>query len=44
MPLLSRLPQPRSPRRRTTWPAAGHKVYPYLLRNVEILRPDQVWC
>ena len=31
------------PRRRTTWPAAGHKVYPYLLRNVEISRPDQVW-
>jgi putative transposase len=31
------------PRRRTTWPAAGHKIYPYLLRNVEISRPDQVW-
>jgi putative transposase len=31
------------PRRRTTWPAAGHKVYAYLLRNVEISRPDQVW-
>lgn len=31
------------PRRRTTRPAAGHKVYPYLLRNVEISRPDQVW-
>jgi len=21
-----------------------HKVYPYLLRNLEIVRPDQVWC
>ena len=31
------------PRRRTTWPAAGHKIYPYLLRNVAVLRPDQVW-
>jgi putative transposase len=31
------------PKRRTTWPAAGHKIYPYLLRNVKILRPDHVW-
>ena len=22
---------------------AGHRVYPYLLRNVSIERPDQVW-
>ena len=32
------------PKRRTTWPAAGHQIYPYLLRNVEVLRPDQVWA
>lgn len=32
------------PKKRTTWPAAGHKIYPYLLRNVEIVRPDQVWA
>jgi len=32
------------PKRRTTWPGAGHKVYPYLLRNVEVTRPDQVWA
>jgi putative transposase len=32
------------PRRRTTRPAAGHKIYPYLLRNLEITRPDQVWA
>jgi len=31
------------PKRRTTWPGAGHRIYPYLLRNVEIVRPDQVW-
>ena len=31
------------PKRRTTWPAAGHKIYPYLLRNVAIERPNQVW-
>ena len=31
------------PRRRTTWPGQGHKIYPYLLRNLEISRPDQVW-
>jgi len=24
-------------------PAPGHEVYPYLLRHVEILRPNQVW-
>lgn len=32
------------PRRRTTWPGAGHKIYPYLLRNLTIARPDQVWA
>jgi putative transposase len=31
------------PKRRTTQRAAGHNIYPYLLRNVEITRPDQVW-
>jgi putative transposase len=31
------------PKKRTTWPGAGHKIYPYLLRNVEATRPDQVW-
>jgi putative transposase len=32
------------PKRLTTWPGAGHKIYPYLLRNVEVTRPDQVWA
>lgn len=31
------------PKRRTTWPGAGHRIYPYLLRNVAIERADQVW-
>ena len=33
-----------SPKRRTTLAAAGHQVYPYLLRNIKIDRPNQVWC
>jgi putative transposase len=31
------------PKRRTTWPGAGHKIYPYLLRNIEVTRANQVW-
>jgi putative transposase len=31
------------PKPRTTRRAKEHKIYPYLLRNVEITRPDQVW-
>ena len=29
---------------KTSKPAAGHKVYPYLLRDLAIERPNQVWC
>lgn len=29
---------------RTTKPGAGHRVYPYLLRNLKIDRPNQVWA
>jgi putative transposase len=32
------------PKRATTRRAAGHKMYPYLLRNLAITRPDQVWA
>ena len=32
----------RSPR--TSQPAAGHKVYPYLLSDIKITRPNQVWA
>jgi putative transposase len=31
-------------RPRTTTPEPGHKIYPYLLRGVEITRPNQVWA
>jgi putative transposase len=31
-------------RPRTTKPAPGHKIYPYLLRNMQITRPNQVWA
>ncbi|MEX1249999.1 MAG: IS3 family transposase, partial [Hyphomonas sp.] len=28
----------------TSKPAAGHKIYPYLLRKLPIVRPNQVWA
>jgi putative transposase len=28
----------------TSEPAPGHKVYPYLLRDLPVTRPDQVWA
>jgi putative transposase len=31
------------PKRRTSVAAKGHKVYPYLLRNLAIVRCNQVW-
>jgi len=31
-------------RPRTTKPESGHKIYPYLLREIEITRPNQVWA
>ena len=31
------------PKPRTTKPAPGHKIYPYLLRDLTIDRPNQVW-
>lgn len=33
-----------APKPNTSRPAPSHKVYPYLLRGLEITRPDQVWC
>jgi putative transposase len=32
------------PKPRTTKPGPGHKIYPYLLRNLAIDRPNQVWA
>jgi putative transposase len=35
---------PIYPRPRTTVPQPEHQVYPYLLRDLVIERPNQVWC
>src|SRR6267142_964084 len=32
------------PKPRTTKPAPGHKIFPYLLRNLAIDRPNHVWA
>jgi putative transposase len=32
------------PRRSLSQPGEGHVIYPYLLREVEVTGPDQVWC
>jgi len=32
------------PKPRTTKPAPGHKIYPYLLRDLKIERPRHVWA
>ncbi len=31
-------------RPRTSMPAPGHKIYPYLLSGLEVTRPNQVWA
>ena len=33
-----------APTPRVSRPARKHRVYPYLLRTLDIVRPDQVWC
>ena len=42
MRLMGLTPIYRQPR--TSVPAEGHKIYPYLLRGMAIKRPNQVWC
>jgi putative transposase len=32
------------PRKRTTIPGGPSGVYPYKLRDLDIVRPNQVWC
>jgi len=32
------------PKRRTSQPGKGHKIYPYLLRNLTVDRANQVWA
>lgn len=39
MGLIALYPKPRTSR-----PAPGHRIYPYLLRDLTIARPNQVWC
>jgi putative transposase len=36
--------EPIYQRPRTTVPHPGHQIYPYLLRDMVIERPTQVWC
>ncbi len=36
--------EPIYQRPRTTIPHPGHRIYPYLLREMVIDRPNQVWC
>ena len=33
-----------APKRWTSMPNAAHRKYPYLLKELEINRPDQAWC
>ena len=33
-----------APKPGTSTPRIGHKIYPYLLRGLDVNRPDQVWC
>lgn len=35
---------PRWPKPRTSLPGQGHKIYPYLLRDMKVTAPDQAWC
>jgi putative transposase len=32
------------PKPRTSKPGKGHKIYPYLLKNLSVERPNQVWA
>ncbi len=32
------------PKPRTSLPGPGHRIYPYLLKSLDIHGPDQVWC
>jgi len=42
MRLMGLMPIYQQPR--TSVPAKGHKIYPYLLRGMTIDKPNQVWC
>ncbi len=36
--------EPLFPKRRLSKPQPGHKIYPYLLRDLDITRAGEVWC
>jgi putative transposase len=36
--------QPASVRKRPVTSTPGHRIYPYLLGNLAITQPNQVWC
>lgn len=36
--------EPLFPKKKLSKPAPGHKIYPYLLRNLEVIQPGAVWC
>ncbi len=36
--------EPIYPRKKLSQPGLGHRIYPYLLRNVTISECDHVWC
>ena len=36
--------EPIYPKPRLSQPGKGHKIYPYLLRNLDIVDPGHVWC
>lgn len=36
--------EPIFPKKKLSKPAPGHKIYPYLLRNLEVIQPGAVWC
>ena len=33
-----------APKKKTSIKSKDHKIYPYLLRHIDICRPNQVWC
>ena len=33
-----------APKPKTSEPDDNHRKYPYLLRDLTVNRPDQVWC
>ena len=36
--------EPLFPKKKLSKPAPGHKIYPYLLRGLDICHAGQVWC